>query len=597
VPAYTIDLKLLLISDDAGDASLAAIGDLLDRIGTPYEIAAGGREPLTDGRLYRGDHGYYQGVIVAANAPARRPAGDYGASHGILSDDERGALGRFEARFGIRQVICCGPAGVEDVDSGLVLTEEAGSATTPLPVMLTPAGRRVFWYLNPEGAVALQNARVGLARPGDRMTIPLLVTPWGDVVAAVHHSSDGREILTLTMSQGPGLIHTLLLGYGVLDWVTGGIYLGQRHVYLGLHVDDIFTGGRLWDPEQQAEASDVSFRLGGDDVEALVAWLDRLQAHEPNAAQIELDLAFNGGGAGKVAREDRLVQSFLPHQARFRWINHTFSHPLLNEAGYEDSLREIMRNTAFAGDLGLRRYAPDCIVTPGHSGLDNPHFLRAAQATGITYLAADTSHGRWANPSPNVGIVNAGWPRLLTIPRHPNNLFYNVSTPEEWAAEYNYRYHDHWGRDLAFDEIVALQSETILSYLLKFDIDPLMFHQANLRAFDGQHSLLSVLVDRVLARYNAVYGDVPICSWSMSEIGRSMARRAACDGAKVRAHLVGGHTVVLTADRDALVPLTGARAEVAESYAGQVISWVFVQAQTTARIPLATSVDFQRGQI
>jgi len=79
--------------------------------------------------------------------------------------------------------------------------------------------------------------------------------------------------------------------------------------------------------------------------------------------------------------------------------------------------------------------------------------------------------GSWANPSPNIGIVNAVG-RLLIIPRHPNNLFYNVSTPEQWVSEYN-TYHDLWG-GLAFDEIVDLQA-SILSYLLKFEHRPTHF--------------------------------------------------------------------------------------------------------------------------
>ncbi len=82
-------------------------------------------------------------------------------------------------------------------------------------------------------------------------------------------------------------------------------------------------------------------------------------------------------------------------------------------------------------------------------------------------------------------------PNLLIIPRRPTNLFYNVSTPAEWVSEYNHFYgpgrssRPYWDHDLSYSEILDKESEVWLSYLLKWDLDPLMFHQSNTRAYSG----------------------------------------------------------------------------------------------------------------
>ena len=39
-------------------------------------------------------------------------------------------------------------------------------------------------------------------------------------------------------------------------------------------------------------------------------------------------------------------------------------------------------------------------------------------------------------------------PGVFVIPRRANNLFFNVATPAEWAAEYNCHYNSYWGRNL-----------------------------------------------------------------------------------------------------------------------------------------------------
>ena len=588
-----IDLKLLVIAAEEDDPNLTAITDLLTRLGSRFDVMIASRESLTPERLSYGSHANYQGVILATGSLGRyRSGGDEWES--ALRDDEWQTLWHYEARFGIRQVILQACGGADQEMWGLRFGTALDTTLTPVTVTLTEAGSRVFWYLNQRNPIGLHNAWVCLAEMIDDLTEPLLVTPEGLTLGAIQRSPDGHECLALTMSHGADLTHTLLLGYGLVNWVTRGVFVGARRAYLSLQVDDIFGATRLWDPERESGEDGRICRLTGKDIEILLSRLDGLRIREPNAANLAIDLAYNGGGVALFSRDDTLVPALMRHQTRFRWINHTFSHQLLDEADFDTGLREIELNRATAQNLGLKRYHADCLVTPALSGLVNMEFLKAARDAGVRYLVSDTSQPDWGNPFFNVGIVSALQPEILIIPRHPTNLFYNLSTPDEWVAEYNFFYRTFWRQDLAYQEILEAEAETILQYLLEFDIDPLMFHQANLAGYDGTHSLLSDLVERVLAKYNSLYGDVPICCLGMYEIGEAMAARAVFTAAEIQASLVYGSGLVLTSDRDVIVPITGIQAgEAIELYASQHLSEVALRAHQTRKIPMSKLTDYE----
>ena len=55
--------------------------------------------------------------------------------------------------------------------------------------------------------------------------------------------------MSLNFAQSPSLFHTLQLFHGVVSWATRGVFLGERHAYIGVQIDDLFlpddiyTGG------------------------------------------------------------------------------------------------------------------------------------------------------------------------------------------------------------------------------------------------------------------------------------------------------------------------------------------------------------------
>jgi hypothetical protein len=423
--------------------------------------------------------------------------------------------------------------------------------------------------------------------------IPLLVTGDGDTMGALYRHTDGRESLTLTFAHSRDTLHTKLLAQGLISWVTKGLLVGQRRVYLSIHIDDIFNSNRLWDPETLSATTGEIYRLDEKDVNALLRWMEELNARR-NCTDITLDFAFNGASVASGVDADALASALLPHQSSFRWINHGFTHLLLDRADYQETSDEIERNLEMARQLGLLRHDDCCMVTASVSGLRNPDFLAAAGELGIRYLVSDTSQPNGGNPSPNVGIATPHHPNILVIPRHPNNLFFNVSTPEEWVSQYNHLYYSLWQRELTLDEILDYEARVLLNYMLASDMDPLMFHQANLRAFDGKHSLLSLLIDRAIALYNTFCCDLPIISLGMSEIGHLMEMHALAQEAQIHAMLTVGSGLEIRSDRELMLPLTGAAVRGrSEIYAGQFFSKIYLQPHEACRIPMHNLAGFQ----
>ena len=588
-----IDMRILALCPDRRDSNLLALCRIMDYIGVRYDVFATNEADLTRELLWQGAHARYQGIILSTGylAAWNSALTDW---YDPLDDNEWEVLHAYQLRFGIRLATFSGIPRIAATTNALLIHEPAAPHAPPLTLTLTDVGSQVFWYLNKTCSIpVLSGTAIGVT-PMTIASTPLLVAMDGLTYGAIWSTGDGCEYLSLMLGHSELALHTLLLGYGVLNWVTCGVFLGERRVSLNLQIDDIFNSNQLWEAERDAEAGDTIFRLAAADVDALVAWLDRMQ-RQRNAAAFTLDFAFNGAAATPAPLDQAAVSAFVQHRRRFRWINHGYTHLLLDTADQWASREEIHRNHETARILDLTPYEPDCMVTADMSGLTNPAFLAAAAECGVRFLVCDTSRPGWNNPSPNTPIQSAIQHTITLIPRHPNNLFYDVVTPADWAARYDQVYHAYWGRTLSIAEIIAEEARQILGYLLVAEADPLMFHQPNLHAYDGEHSLLSDLFDAVLAQYNEFFGDVPLLSLSMRTIGERMVKRTRYDQARIDASLVIGSGLILVADRDIDAPLTGVRMYGAdEQYGGQTIASVALKADVVRSIPMADLVGYNR---
>jgi hypothetical protein len=554
-----VGLRVLLAAPDEQRASYQAAAAALQRIAVPHDVLLSASESLERERLYDESGACrYAGIILSHSDLA---ADDGTGWHSTFSDEEWQLLAEYEQTCGAREVIWY--ADPSD-DVGLTRTgsfgEEARETAT-----LTDAGAARFPYLVRDAAIPIQEVFGYRARVSDASTTqPLLVSSRGDVLAAVHTRADGTEVLAVTMDSGPTALHSQLLEFGIVAWLSRGLFIGARRLYLAPQIDDVFLASALW----TESGGQPTYRMTGDDVGHLLEWSSQLPSRLPAGSTVRNQLAFNGAGSLPAAFADQsVVAALLAAEQQFFWINHTWDHENLDAASEELAREAIARNCERAAEWRLGAFRCSEAVTPEVTGLDNPDAVAGLVAAGVRHVISDSSVTEELdplnpgnNPSPNVGRRNPFDPSLLQIPRHPTNIFFNCSLPAEEVGLYNELYRDYFGRDLTYAEILDVDTDLALSDLLSYDVDPLMFHQANLRFWsDGSRwrSLYTDWIDRLAARYTELV-DLPILGLDMNAIARVMEERAALDGCGVTATLSPDRTRIhLESVGACVVPITG----------------------------------------
>ena len=569
VTGATLDAKILIISADGTEPVLGAIRQAAEYAGIPYTLYIGSQTPggFTPAMLSDGNaHAFYQGIVLTT--------GTLGYFNGTawtsaFSMSEWQTLWDYQAKYRVRTAI---GYLFPTADYGYGPATGVDASTNPISAQLTAAGQSVFPYVNSANPMVITKAWTYLAAAAGTGTNVLLADSQGHALALVRTYPDGRQVFSMTFDGNFFLVHSLALSHGLMNWVTGGLFLGERRVYVAPQIDDIFLDNDMY--------GGGVYRINAVDWAATAAWQTQKQLYS-QTADLRIHMAFNGEGtAGKYAF-DTLTPAVDVTDFQFPWINHTYTHENLDAVSYDVAYREITRNNQTAASMGFANYDPRALVTPDISGLSNPEAMRAAYDAGIRFVVTDTSRPGMNNPTPQAGIPNWHEPRILMIPRRPVNLFYNVSTPSEWTTEYNQIYRSFWGRDLSYTELLDKESEVLLQYLLRGEIDPWMFHQANLRAYDGVHTLLGDLLDRTLQKYGRLYV-LPVRSLPMADLGEWTENRMRYNDAGVRCSFNPDQgRITITATRAAVVPVTGLCNESSEVYGGQCITQVSLSAGQT----------------
>jgi hypothetical protein len=640
----TIDMKLLVVTNGKAEADFPAIKQILDYLGTPYDVFdmkvnTGG---ITVAMLSDGScHGYYQGVVFT-----------YGGY--IYSLPGMSTLTSYEQEFGVRQLNWYmypnNDFGFNYPYSGTIPASGTDSAG------FTAAGASAFWYANTANPVVISNAFIyqgtplSTLAPGASVT-PLLTDASGYVLSLIYTQGDGRQYLTQTFDSSPYLTHDLVLAYGLINWVTKGILLGEYHVYAAQQVDDFFINDSEWipgtpctDPITHDRTPPDStklpfFRINSADMASLVAWQNKIQS-DPFLANFKLTLAFNGvGTTGNtdwtglptpgVANDD-LTTKVQNYQQFFHWISHTFDHPnSLNGLHKSDPFGdpnnpqvdsidlEILTNQYVANGSGqnldtdtsdtvstihLTDFNPVNLVTPGVTGLNDTSVPSYLVQDGVGYVVTDTSvlgqPNNGPNPSPNVGIVNSYAPSLYEVPRRPNDVFFNAANWNDDQAEFSCIYNNPVQppyNTYTAPQILDYVSSDFVTHMLMGDMDPEMFHQPNLHDYDGQgHSLLSDTYDQAFSKYERLFNR-GVVSLTLDQLGQSMKNRNAYNLSTATASITGAPgsnqtiniTVPATATvASAIIPVTGLYSVGAEAYGGQYISHVQVGSGQTVTLPV-----------
>jgi len=293
-PTPTIDMKLLVVNNAAANyADFPAIQQILNYVGTPYDVVdvSGAAPTLSDGAC----HGYYQGVIFA-----------YGGDYYNIGSWQQSLI-NYEITFNVRQVNWY-DAG--DPNFGLSYTGTQIPSTQTYTTNFTPAAASVFFYVNTSTPLTITNAAVDLtsadAAAAGELT-PLLQDAQGNIVSAIYNYN-GQQFLTQTFDSNAFLTHDLIVAYGLLNWVTKGVFLGDYHVYATQSIDDFFIDDSEWIPSTACltdpqtldrtppgAANLPMFRVNSGDMSQLVAWQKAKQA-DALLSQFELTIAFNGVG-------------------------------------------------------------------------------------------------------------------------------------------------------------------------------------------------------------------------------------------------------------------------------------------------------------
>ncbi len=567
-----VTMKVLVLSANGAETVLPAIQQALDYHAVPYETWIASQRPgqLVPAALATGCTGSYQGVILTTGSLSYSPDGGQ-TFLSALTPPEWVALRTYEAQFGVREVSWYAFPGA---DNGLnTPTGGQDTGAVPLDASLTSAGQAIFPYINTANPIPITLAWAYLTTAADPSVTPLLVDAAGDVLMASRVGSDGRETLAMTFDSNPYLLHHAILAHGLVEWVTKGVYLGEYRVYLTPQIDDLYNDNDLF--------GGGTYRMAATDVTTMQTWQLAMQAIRGNGA-FRLAFAFNGSYSTLL---DLLSITLTPVSPTYNFISHTWTHPNLDAASYSTAMNELKRNDTF-GKSHYINYSTQALVTPEISGLNNPNVMRAAKDLGVKYMTSDTSRAGWDNPRPNIGIYSTLEPSILFIPRRPTNLFFNVAVPARWVDEYNSIYATYWGRNLTYAEVLDKESQFLLFYMLRGDIDPQMYHQANMRAYTAGHSLLSDLHDAALTKLRR-FSNLPVESPDMVRVGKKMADTMARNAGSLSAVLRPGEAITLTSPSALHVVVSGVCQLVgSEVYAGKCITPVDVPAGATVTLPL-----------
>ncbi len=556
----SVDARALVITATGNDSSFGAIQNTLQYLGTPFDVLNAKTGPaLTDATLFSGTHGKYNAIFL-----------DVGDLSGEFDDAEWATLTAYEVEFGVRRVaLYSAPSASYGLTGG---GDGVDPEASPIAAACTAAGKALFVGTNCANPVQINDGYAYPSVPADASTTPLLVDAAGRVYAATRTYPDGREALILTFSQASYYVSYLEIAYGLVTWATRGVFVGERHVYAMPQIDDLFLASAIY--------TGGTYRITAADMQAFADWETATRAN-PVTAGFRATWAANGFGSSSMPG-DPLTAKAVALGPAFEWVNHSWDHPVLDGLSYASVLDEFTQNDQYLRGLGLMPYATVNAVTPNISGLGSLAAMQALRDAGIQQIVSDSSYADQKNPSPNAGLWNALVPSVLEIPRAATDLYFNVSQPSEWIPEYEAL---RAVPTLDYPTLNGIISDDLVTDMLNGSNDPWMFHQANVRNYDGAgHSLLSDVLDTAFRKYEAVM-TLPVVSPTMDDLAGRVKNRMAFNASGVVATISGG-SLTVTVAHAATVPVTGLCVQGAESYAGQTISYLALADGQSATYPL-----------
>ncbi|OLV17880.1 Agd3-related carbohydrate-binding protein [Deinococcus marmoris] len=588
-----VALKILVLHAGAANFGLAPAKALLSQHGVAYDTLDATAKDLNLSTLIGPDGvGKYSGVILASNSLTTENSP--GVFTSALNDAEWATLFEYEAAYKVRQLALFGFPGIAPEDYGVRAVPGAETGTSDATV--TAGGKAVFSDLTANTVPV----RFSYAYPSrleavpNVTTTPLLTDANGNLLAVSSTAADGRERLLLTMAQNEYLTHTQLLGYGMVQWLTKGVYLGEYRRYLGVDIDDWFATGDRYDAPTKTVLPNA-FRLKASDALSVRDQQAAVRKDYSVARNFTYAMMYNGLGADILAPKtcspstgvkDPLSAVTKCLSQDFDWVNHTRDHLLMDDLSLNESFNQIFQNTLIGLFMGLK-LSYKTVLTGEISGLgwkslvegqpkvdyglgaSNINFLNAATLSGVQYVPSNRSvASHWDASCPTCGIFHPLKPNILLVPRWPNNVFYYSSTPDEAATSYNAVYgpggvRPYWPSALNYTEYLDKESDIGLQHVLSGAAWPHYMHQPNLNQYAPGKSVATDWVRAVLDKYSKA-STLPVNTLAWDDLGAYVDRHTREEKAKAAGQLGAvwdrkTNTVAVTSRAGTLpVSLTGA---------------------------------------
>lgn len=539
-----VALKVLVISAGTNDPTLATAKTILSQHAVPFDVLDATTSDLTENTLVAADgSGKYQGVMLTTGGLGYQDAAGNWVS--ALTDPEWALLWSYEKTYQARQLALYTYPGSYPEDYGI---RAAGGESSTNTATLTPAGQQVFPDLKTTTAVPINYAYNYPATtetvPGVTTT-PLLTDSTGKILA-VQSDTDGRQRLALTVDHNPYLLHSQLFSYGLINWLTSGLYLGEFRRYLQVDVDDWFIPDDLWNASTNSIQGE--YRISASDALAVKTQQTAVRQKYPVASAFKLALLFNAEGAnttapydcsGTAPSADPLTGVSKCLSGTFDWVNHSLNHLSMDCIGYKQAYQQFDGNLTVADTLGLN-VSRNSGVSGEHSGLgwynkmcldydktdygllaSNKNFLNAAFDAGLRFLGSNrgvASH--WDASCPNCGLPHPLKPSLFLVPRWPTNIFYYATTPAEVASSYNNVYKG----SLTYPEILNKETEIAMYHVISGSMFPHYMHQTNLKQYESGKSLVFDWTNSILNNYST-YTTLPLRTLRWKDLGAYLKQR------------------------------------------------------------------------
>ncbi|KAJ4393753.1 hypothetical protein N0V93_002968 [Gnomoniopsis smithogilvyi] len=589
--AVSVSNTILVFARDTASANVATLG--LQGYGIPYQTVivpqSGVALPTLNSSTTSGNYG---GILVLSEVAYQYSTGFLSA----LTTAQWNTMFEYQLAFGVRMVRL-----------DVYPTSDMGATTAISGTGCCATGVEQYVRLTDASAFTTANLKTGanastagLWHYPATITNTSIATPFAsfdpsgsfttNTTAAVINNIGGRQQMVWFMSWATDWSQTSnYLQHSYIHWMTRGLFVGKRKVYLNTQVDDMHLSTDMYYPNTS------TFRIRPSDLDTLSTWQTNINTRLPSGSSYFVEIGHNGNGdiinatdqdAGQTlcnpaaavdydsppdtalefmkplgtgtdlwgsqwvtynwtlacGQLDPVAEWFYKNPNIFAAVSHTFSHEELNNATYNDANREIAFNIAWLKQIGLwnaNKFSTQGLIPPAITGLHNGDAIKAWMDNGIKYAVGDNTRPVLRNTNNTfypliTSVAGNGYAGLTVIPRWATTIYYNCDTAECTTKEWI----DTSGGSGSFVNLLIDAKTTNSRYLLGLHPDPYMFHQANLRSGDvdtytvgsvtGKLALIQIWVETVTQELTRLT-NWPIFSMKHDDIGVYFNNRVTLD--------------------------------------------------------------------